>query len=204
MLLSMPVDRRAAAEAIAGFLRALGHDPAHDPELAETPDRVVAAFADELLTGYAVDLGELVSSFSSERSPSERAEVVVVRDVSVATVCPHHLMPALGTATVAYLPGPRWLGLGVLARLAQACARRLALQEAIGQNVVRALEEHAGALGAYCELTLVHGCLSARGAGREHARVTTVALSGVFCTAEGRSLLSLALGQPSAPAQASP
>ena len=60
------MDRRAAEAAIADFLRALGHDPATDPELRETPARVVEAFADELLSGYSVNLATLVAKGSTD------------------------------------------------------------------------------------------------------------------------------------------
>jgi GTP cyclohydrolase I len=103
-------------------------------------------------------------------------------------------MPALGSAIVAYLPGSHWLGLGTVARLVDAYARRLTLQEQIGENVIRALLERAGARGAYCELTLRHSCLSARGKQRARASVTTVIRDGVFSEAAWRAELSQALG----------
>jgi GTP cyclohydrolase IA len=180
------MDRRAARAAIADFLRALGHDPATTPELAETPERVVEAFADELLSGYAVDLPALIAAGSTATAGHG---VVALRDISVATVCPHHLMPGIGRANVVYRPGARVLGLGTIARLVEACARRLVLQETIGLDVVRALRTHAGARGAYCELTLVHGCLSARGACQARASATTVVCEGELSEAD--VLLSL-------------
>ena len=182
--------RDAARAAIRDFLLALGRDPEREPELAETPARVVEAFADELLTGYGRDLAALVSKDSSP-APAQ-AGLIAVRDIAVATVCPHHLMPALGGANVVYRPGDRILGLGVIARLVDACARRLVLQETIGQDVVGALVKHAGARGALCEITLVHGCLSARGAQQMNARVTTVAKEGEL--SESEALLALGRG----------
>jgi GTP cyclohydrolase I len=184
------MDRRAAEAAIADFLRALGHDPAADPELRETPARVVAAFADELLSGYSVDLEALVENGSTD-APASAAGLVALRDLAVATVCPHHLMPGLGRADVVYKPGQRVLGLGAIARLVEACSRRLALQETIADDVVKALLEHAGARGAYCEVTLVHGCLSARGACQANARATSIARDGDLNETE----VQLALGR---------
>lgn len=128
------MDRAAAERAIADFLRALGRDPARDPELALTPKRVAEAFADELLIGYATDLEALLHDGSPPARQS--AGIVVVREIAVATVCPHHLLSSLGRATVAYRPGARVLGLGTIARLVDACSRRLALQEQIGEMVV--------------------------------------------------------------------
>jgi GTP cyclohydrolase IA len=181
------MDKAAARKAIAEFLRALGRDAATEPELADTPARVVDAFADELLSGYAVDLRALVLDGSTlAATPSG---IVALRDLSVATVCPHHLMPGLGRANVVYRPGERVLGLGAIARLVDACARRLVLQETIAEDVVRALFEHAGARGAYCEVTLVHGCLSARGACQANARATSIVRRGEL--SEGDVLLAI-------------
>jgi GTP cyclohydrolase IA len=190
----MPVDRTAAARAIADFLRALGHAPESDPELSETPERVVEAYADELLSGYGVDLEALLAKGSMPVAPDREHGIVVVHEIAIATVCPHHLLPSLGSASIAYLPGSRLLGLGTLATLVEACARRLALQERIGQDVVRALVDHAGARGAYCRICLVHGCLSARGARQSHARVCTTSAAGELAGASGASALALALG----------
>ncbi|HEV8245026.1 MAG TPA: GTP cyclohydrolase I [Polyangiaceae bacterium] len=190
----MSVDRQAAERAIADFLRALGQDPALRPELEKTPERVVAAYADELLAGYGVDVPQLIAEGSSaeETRPSS---IVAVKDIQVTTVCPHHLLPAQGSALVAYAPGQRVLGLGTLARLVEAYARRLTLQEGIAQSVVRALLDHAGAGGAYCEIELRHGCLSARGPCQVLARAVTVARGGTFAEHEGAAALTLALGR---------
>jgi len=188
----MSVDREAAERAILAFMRALGRDPAQSPELEHTPARVVAAYADELLSGYDVDIERLVVEGASA-TPAPGG-IVVLRGIEVTTMCPHHLLPALGSALVAYAPGTLVLGLGTLARLVDAFARRLTLQEVIGQNVVRTLLDRAGALGAYCEIELRHGCLSARGPCQAAARALTVARAGSFAEPAGVAELALALG----------
>jgi GTP cyclohydrolase I len=174
----MAVDRRAAERAIAAFLTALGHTPDASPDLADTPARVTAAFLDELLSGYAVDVPALLRSECIPLESDGPRGLVVVRDVHVATVCPHHLLPGFGTATVAFVPGQYLVGIGTIARVVDAFARRLTLQEAIGENVVRTLVDVAGARAAHCELVLQHTCLSARGARQPNARVVTVARAG--------------------------
>jgi len=183
------MDRTRAEAAIAEFLRALGHDPEREPELRETPARVVSAFGDELLRGYAVDLDALIAEGSSP-APSDEA-VIALTGIDIATLCPHHLMPGIGTAAVVYKPGACLLGLGTIARLVDACARRLSLEETIADDVVHALIERAGARGAYIELTLAHGCLSARGACQTRARATVVARVGELSEVE----VLLALGR---------
>lgn len=172
------VDRQAAERAIAAFLRALGHDPEASPELSETPARVAEAFERDLLSGYSVDIRALLQTESTPISEDGPRGPVIVRDAAVSSLCPHHLLPSMGVATVAYLPGDRIVGIGTLTRLVDAFARRLTLQEAIGENVVRALVEHAGARGAYCRLELKHACLSIRGTKQSTATVVTVARRG--------------------------
>ncbi len=191
----MPVDLDAAEQAIAEFLRALGYDLDAHPELRDTPALVTRAYADELLRGASVDVAELVRAGSEPLPDADSPGLVAVRDIETATVCPHHLTPALGRATVAYLPGARLLGLGTIARLVDACARRLNMQESVGQQVVDALMHHAGARGAYCRLVLVHGCLSARGACQTRASVATVASAGELAGSAATPHLSLLIDE---------
>lgn len=174
----MPIDREAAERAVAQFLAALGHDIRSDPELGDTPARVVDAFAGDLLSGYDVDLAQLIADGSVPADVDHG--LVAVRDIAIATLCPHHLLPALGSATVAYHPGTKLLGLGTIASLVDACCRRLTLQEAIGRNIVQALMQHAEARGAWCRIELRHGCLSARGARQSSAVVESVASAGTL------------------------
>jgi len=176
------IDRVAAREAMAAFLRALGHDPANRLDLRDTPDRVTTSFADELLAGYAVDLAELVRQGACPLPGPAAADLVTVSGIQVVTVCPHHLLPGLGTATVAYFPGESCLGIGVIARLVNACARRLILQETLARTVVDTLMSHAGARGAYCRVELMHTCLTCRGAREANARVTVTARAGALAT----------------------
>jgi len=174
----MSVDRQAAERAIRSFLKALGHDPAASPELARTPQLVAEAFENDLLAGYSVDVPGLLATESSPLTADGPKGAVVVRGIDVATICPHHLLPALGQATVAYLPGHALVGLGTLARIVDAFSRRLTLQEAIGEAVVHALMNHAGARGAYCRLELRHACVAIRGARQTNATAVTVARAG--------------------------
>jgi GTP cyclohydrolase I len=173
---SQGVDRAAARAAIRDFLVALGHDP-EQPDLALTAERVTDAFADELLSGYAVDVAELVRS-GSEPHTGSNADPVVLDELAVVTVCPHHLLVAEGVATVAYVPGERVVGFGAVARLVDAVSRRLTLQEVIAPAVAEALMEYAGARGACVRLVMNHACLRARGPVQSRARAISVAARG--------------------------
>ncbi|HYQ26803.1 MAG TPA: GTP cyclohydrolase I [Polyangiaceae bacterium] len=191
----MAVDRAAAARAIGDFLKALGFDPAAHADLADTPERVTEAFADDLLRGHAVNVRDLLRKGSCEAPPGAKSGPVAVTGIAIATTCPHHLLPALGRASIVYLPGQSLLGIGTLTALVDAFARRLTLQEAIGQNVVSALIEHAGARGAYCELELEHGCLRARGEHQASAIVRSSARAGEFSSPNALAEITLALGR---------
>lgn len=168
------VDVEAAARAIDAFLAALGHPPQSDPELRGTGRRVAEAYAHELLTGYAEDPAAILADATASDAPG----LVVVTDVRVTTMCPHHLLPASGVAHVGYLPGARVVGLGALARVVQCFARRLILQEDLGAKVADALVRHLGAKAAACALDLSPTCMTARGEREHGARAVSVAYAG--------------------------
>lgn len=186
----MPVDRAAAARAIDAFLRAIGRDPAVEPDLVGTGARVTDAFVDELCSGYDVDTRARVEA-ASLPSSADTAGVVVVRDIPVVTMCPHHLLPATGLATVAFLPRAKLVGLGTVAELVNAHARRLTLQERIGNAVVTDLEAVLAPAWVACRLVLVHGCMTARGERATSAHVETVAIRGVDEAARSAALAAL-------------
>ncbi len=168
------IDREGAARAITAFLEALGRDPEHDGDLKDTGRRVADAWADDLLVGYDVDVDRLFE----DNVIAGTSDVVVVRDVPVATMCPHHLLPAMGVASVAYAPAERLLGVGAMVAVVDAYARRLTLQERIGEEVVARLGKHLGPRWAACRLLLEHGCMRARGERAHGARVETIAFAG--------------------------
>lgn len=171
------VDLDRARRGIEEFLRGLGYDPSTDPDLATTSTRVVEAWSRDLLAGDAIDAPSVLRDHSSPAGPGEKG-AVVLRNLATVAVCPHHLMPAIGSATVIYIPGQRVAGLGAIARVVDAFARRLVLQEMIGEQVARALVDHLGARGAICRLSMLHSCLAARGERKHDARVDTVAMCG--------------------------
>jgi GTP cyclohydrolase I len=184
-----PPNRTDAARAIEAFLRAIGRDPDLDPNLTETGARVADAFIDELCDGYAVDVAALLAS----NAIAGAGDLVIVRDVPVSTMCPHHLMPAVGKASVAFAPKRAIVGLGALVKLVDAFAHRLILQEQIGEGVVAALVKHVDPAWAGCRLVMEHACVVARGERRHGARAETVSLGGALDDAS-RAMAMRALG----------
>jgi GTP cyclohydrolase IA len=151
----------------------------------------VEAYANDLLSGYDVDVKALLTEGEAV-SENKVSGLIALSGVAVSTVCPHHLLLSNGVASVVYRPGSRLFGLGTLAAVVNAYARRLSLQESIGEQVVQALVEHGGARAAYCEIRLVHGCLVARGSRQTGAELVTSARRGDWDSAE----LALALLGP--------
>jgi len=175
----MSFDRELAAQAITTFLRAIGRDPLTDPDLAGTGERVADAFIDELCAGYTIDTRALLESNRMGRPAfASGHELIVLRDVAVSTMCPHHLLAATGTATIAMQPANAWVGVGALASLAQAHARRLTLQERMGHAIVSDIECTLQPLWVGCRLVFEHGCMVSRGPCAKGSRVETVALRG--------------------------
>jgi len=175
------MDRRAAARAIEDFLRALGHELTGD--LEGTGERVADAWADDLLEGESIDAAAVLREGSLELAEETDPGLVVVRDLAATTMCPHHLLPAHGSALVAYLPERRIAGIGTIAHVVDVLSRRLTLQERIGAEVVSLLIAELGARGAYCRLELTHTCLVTRGERKAGAVVETASHAGTFAHA---------------------
>ena len=123
---SPAVDLVRAERAVAELLAALGQDPTSE-ELAETPQRVAASYA-ELLTPARFTL----TSFPNDEGYDE---LVLARAVPFSSLCQHHLLPFVGRAHVGYLPAGRILGLSKLARVVELFSRRLQLQERLTTQV---------------------------------------------------------------------
>ncbi len=163
------VDLAAAERAAADLLTALGL-PLDGPDLAETPRRMVEAYA-ELLTVPSFD-------FTSFPNTDGYDELVLVEDIPVRSVCEHHMLPFVGTAHVGYLPGERLLGLSKLARVVDFHARRAQTQERLTRQVADHLQTHLAPRGVGVVVTAEHTCMTLRGARAAGSRTITSALSG--------------------------
>ncbi|HET8724781.1 MAG TPA: GTP cyclohydrolase I FolE [Anaeromyxobacteraceae bacterium] len=186
-------DVAAAARAVDALLRAVV--PAGDLRRADvrgTPRRVAEALRDDLLDGYRSDPSAILSA--AMEHPGR--DLVAVTGIDFHSMCPHHLLPYRGTATVAYVPGGRVVGFGVLARLVDSLAHRLVIQEVLARQVAEALVDHLGARGAACVLEAEQSCLTVRGERRRGARAHAQAFAGVMAddAAWQRRVLGLAAG----------
>jgi len=163
--------------------------------LRETPGLVTDAWTRELLSGYQSGKGPLLVPLS-EKPPDS---LILVRGIRFASICRHHLLPFQGTAAVGYLPHRRLAGFSAVARLVDALARRLQIQEDLSEEILNTLEEALAPRGSACLLEASHQCMTCRGAVQPGARVTTLRFRGVFEQepARRRELVSLLQGPPS-------
>jgi GTP cyclohydrolase IA len=161
--------RDAAERAIADFLTALGVDPASE-SLRGTPRRMVDVF-EALLTP---------EPFTPTTFPNDAGydQLVLVRDIPFHSLCEHHLLPFVGVAHVAYLPGERIVGLSKLARAVDHFARGLQVQERLTTEIADWLEQNLRPAGVGVVLEAEHQCMTLRGVQKPGARTLTSALHG--------------------------
>jgi len=171
-----PVDRPRIERAMREILLAVGEDPDREG-LRETPARVARMYA-ELFRGLHQDPRRHLKKFFSETCD----EVVLVRDISFNSMCEHHMLPFMGTAHVAYLPGDRVIGLSKLARVVEEVARRPQVQERMTEQIANLLVEELHAKGVAVVVEAVHTCMTIRGVRKPGAICVTSAMKGCFRT----------------------
>lgn len=164
------LDLAAAERAALDLLRAIGAD-IDAPGLRDTPRRVAASFA-ELVTPAEFD-ATLFPNVGYD-------ELVVVRDIPFHTLCMHHLLPFHGHAHVAYLPGETIVGISKLARVVEAFARDLQVQERLTVQVADWLERELHPRGVGVVLSAQHMCMTIRGVRKPGATTVTSALRGLL------------------------
>lgn len=169
-----------AEEAVRVLLSHLGEDPAR-PGLRDTPARVVRALR-EMTEGSRSDPADVLDRVFDE----PYAGAVVVREIPFVSLCEHHLLPFRGTATVAYVPDGRVVGLSKISRLVQGFARRLQMQERLTDDVASALERRLGARGVAVLVRARHACMADRGV-RSPAEMVTTAFRGELAEPTARA-----------------
>jgi GTP cyclohydrolase I len=170
------IDLARIEKAVREILVAVGEDPDRDG-LAQTPARVARAYA-ELFAGLRVDPAQvLATTFHADHE-----EMVLVRDIQVASMCEHHLLPFIGVAHIGYIPGEhgRITGLSKLARLVEVYARRPQVQERLTVQIADLLMDRLDPRGVIAVLECEHLCMSMRGIQKAGSRTVTSAVRGIF------------------------
>ncbi len=157
------------------MLEGMGEDPEREG-LRKTPERVADFYA-ELTEGMRQDPKAQMVPLPGD----SHDEMVLVKDISIASVCEHHLAPFVGKCHIAYIPkGGRIVGLSKLARIAEIFSRRLQVQERLTQEIANTLFEGLKPLGVMVVIEAEHTCMTLRGVKKPGAVTITSAVLGGF------------------------
>ncbi len=152
----------------------IGENPDREG-LQETPKRILKAW-NELFKGYNENPADLFKVFQADGCD----QMVILKDIELYSTCEHHMLPFYGKAHIAYIPDKHVLGISKLARLLDVFARRLQIQERLGEQVTSALMEFLAPKGAACIIEAAHMCMRMRGCSKQHSTMVTSSLKGVF------------------------
>ena len=170
--------REEAEEAVRTLLRWAGDDPNREG-LTGTPDRVVRSF-EEFFSGYDDDpVAYLERTFEEVEGYDE---MIVLRDIRFESHCEHHLAPIIGRAHIAYLPNRRVVGISKLARVLEAYARRLQIQEKLTAQVANTIHDVLQPRGVGVIIDAAHQCMTTRGVHKPGMSMVTSHMLGCFRT----------------------
>jgi GTP cyclohydrolase I len=171
-----PPNREEAEQAIRTLIRWAGDDPGREG-LADTPARVVRAFSD-WFSGYAQDPAEYLRRTFEEVGGYD--EMVILKSIPFESHCEHHMAPIIGEVHVGYLPHRRVVGISKLARLVDAYARRLQIQERMTAEIADTLQEVLQPRGVGVLVESSHECMTTRGVHKRGVTMVTSRMIGAF------------------------
>jgi GTP cyclohydrolase I len=170
--------REDALRAVETLIRWAGDDPAREGLLG-TPDRVVKAY-EEFFEGYSVDPLDLLKRTFEEVEGYD--EMVLLRDIRFESHCEHHMAPIIGKAHVAYMPNNRVVGISKLARIVEAYAKRLQIQEKMTAQIANTIDEVLQPKGVAVVIEASHQCMTTRGIHKPGTSMVTSRMLGMFRT----------------------
>ena len=168
--------RKEAEKAVRTLLRWAGDDPNREG-LTETPHRVVKAFED-WFSGYGQDPEEYLKRTFEEIEGYD--DMVILKDLRFESHCEHHLAPIIGHAHVGYLPTKRVVGISKLARVVDAYARRLQVQEKMNAQIANTIQKVLQPKGVAVVIEAAHQCMTTRGVHKPGVTMVTSRMLGVF------------------------
>ncbi len=178
----MAINEEKIAEHIKGILEALGDDPNREG-LRETPKRVAKMYS-EVFQGmnYSnVEIADMFNKTFEEDVKSNQKDVIEVRNIEVFSYCEHHLALMYDMKVhVAYIPNGKILGLSKIARVVDMVARRLQLQERIGEDIAEIMTLMTDSEDISVTIEACHSCMTARGIQKTSAKTYTKVLRGSF------------------------
>ena len=161
---------------VTRLLQLVGEDPSREG-LQETPARVVKAWR-HWCSGYEKNPADIMKVFKD--GGEQYNQMVIVKDIPIYSHCEHHLAPIFGTASIAYIPNGKIVGLSKLSRLADMFARRLQVQERLTEQIADALVEHLAPVGVGVIIHARHLCMESRGICQQGHHTITTALRGAI------------------------
>ncbi len=168
--------RSEAEEAVRTLIRWAGEDPTREGLLG-TPERVVRAY-EEFFRGYATDPVELLQRTFGEVEGYD--EMVVLRDIQFESHCEHHMVPIIGKAHIGYLPNKRVVGISKLARVVDAYAKRLQIQEKMTAQIANTIDQVLRPGGVAVVIESQHNCMTTRGVHKHGSTMVTSTMLGAF------------------------
>lgn len=156
-------------------LKLIGEDPDREG-LKGTPVRVAKAL-NYMTLGYGQNACEIINS---AKFKEDYKQMVIVKDIELYSMCEHHMLPFFGKAHVAYIPDGYITGLSKIARVVEAFARRLQVQERLTMQIRDCLQSCLNPLGVAVVIEAQHMCMQIRGIQKQHSVTTTSAFTGVF------------------------
>ena len=172
------VTRAQAEEAVRTLLRWSGDDPGREG-LLDTPKRGVKAYGD-WFSGYAIDPDDYLLRTFEEVGGYD--EMIVLRDIEYESHCEHHMAPIIGKVHVGYLPNGRVVGISKLARVVDAFARRLQIQEKLTAEIAQAVDTVLQPDGVAVVVEAEHQCMTTRGVRKPGVTMVTSRMLGRFRT----------------------
>ncbi len=157
------------------IIKHIGEDPTREG-LIKTPERVAKAMQ-FLMNGYDIDPAEILKSAMFKE---EYQQMVIVKDIEIYSLCEHHMIPFFGKAHIAYIPNGYITGLSKLARVADAFARRMQVQERLTVQIRDCIQETLNPLGVAVVIEARHLCMIMRGVQKQNSITTTSAFTGEF------------------------
>jgi GTP cyclohydrolase I len=163
-------------EAVKTIISWGGDDPEREG-LLDTPRRVAKMYK-EILRGYEIDPMQYLQRVFSEIDSYD--EMIILRDIRFESLCEHHMMPFVGKAHVAYIPDKRVVGISKLARVVDAYAKRLQIQERMTAQVAESINEALNPKGVAVVVEAVHQCMTNRGVHKAGVSMQTSHMLGLF------------------------
>ncbi len=165
-----------AENAVRVLLEYIGEDLTREG-LKETPKRVIKSYK-ELYSGYHMNVADILDKRFCDISSYK--DIIVLRDIEFSSLCEHHMLPFFGHVDIAYIPNGHVVGVSKIARLVDACAKKLQIQEKMTAEIADTFQKHVNPQGVAIRVRASHSCMSTRGTKKGGSILDTIKYTGLF------------------------